>query len=274
MTVFIIVVMLSLTSVFAMLSSIMRNTDFDWHNSNQITLYLKVPSTSAEEQQLMSQVASTTGVGQASLRSATDALLIMQDELGMHDILEYLSTNPLPAVIDVVPSSAIKDNEQLTALFNTLKSYENIDSAKMDMESIKRISLFLVVISKLFNIIIILVILALLLIIANALRLIISDRVEEISVLKFIGASNKFIRRPYLFIGFFYGLFSALLTIIVVNCAFINMREQINNLLSIYEISYQAQGLSLAASSILILISILVGWFGARFASYKYLRNF
>lgn len=273
MTIFTIAVMLSLSSVFAMLSNIMHHTDLDWHNSKQITLYLKVPSTNFEEQQLLAQVTATNGVSQANLHSATDALIIMQEELGVKDILGYLSTNPLPAAIDIVPSASIDSSEKLTSLFNELKSYANVDSARMDMESIKRVSLFLAVIVKIFKVIILLITFALVLIIANSLRLIISDRADEISVLKFIGASDKFIRRPYLFIGVFYGILSALLTIVVVNYTLLNMREQVNNLLSIYAISYETQGLSFSACVLLIILSIFIGWFGARFAASKYLKG-
>ncbi len=273
MTIFTIVVMLSLSAIFGMLSNIMHSTDLDWHNSKQITLYLNVPTMESEEQDLLEQVIATDGVGEATLRSSADALIIMQDELGMQDILGYLSTNPLPAAIDVIPSSSVDSSAKLIALYNVLKSYTNVESAKMDMESIKRISLFLEVIANIFKVVIFLIVMALVLVIANSLRLIISDRVDEISVLKFIGASDKFIRRPYLYIGILYGLLSALLTIVFVNYILINMREQINDLLSTYAISYETAGLSMAACGLLISVAIFIGWFGARFAARKYLKS-
>lgn len=274
MTIFTIVVMLSLASIFAMFSNIIHSTDLDWHNSKQITLYLKVPTSVLEEQQMLDKIRATDGVGQANLRTAADALIIMQDELGMHDIIGYLEANPLPAAIDVTPSINIDSNAKLSSLFKVLKSYPNVESAKMDIEAIKRISLFLAVIADIFRVVICLIIIALVLVIASALRLIISDRVDEISVLKFIGASDKFIRRPYLYIGILYGLLSSGLTIIVVNVLFFSMRMQVNKLLVNYSISYEAHGLSVFDSLAVILTALLIGWFGARFATRRYLQSF
>lgn len=272
MTIFTIVVMLSLAAIFGMLSNILHTTDINWHNSKQITLYLKVPTSDLEAQQLLDKVKSTDGVTQANLLSPTDALVIMQDELGMQDIMGYLDTNPLPAAIDITPATNIDNSAKLNALFKILQSYPNVDSAKMDMQAIKQISLFLIVIANIFKVVILLIAIALVLVIANALRLIISDRVEEISVLKFIGASDRFIRRPYLYIGILYGLLSSCFTIIAVNFLLFGMRAQINKLLENYSITYTAEGLSAPESGLLICVALFIGWFGARFATRRYLK--
>lgn len=265
--------MLSLATIFGMLSNIMHNADLDWHNHKQITLFLKVPTTEVEEKQLLSKVVATTGVANATLRTATDALMLMQDELDMQNILGYLPENPLPAAIDVIPSVEIDSTTKLTALYKLLESYATVESAKIDIDTIKRISLFLAVITNIFKVIICLIVIALVLVISNALHLVISDRVDEIKVLKFIGASNKFIRRPYVYIGILYGVLSALLTIFVVNFLFLSIRAQINQLLANYAIVYTANGLSVLDSLAVIILALLIGWFGASFATRRYLNQ-
>lgn len=275
MTIFTIVLLLSFAAILAMLSNVLHGAEFDLHNDKQITLYLKVPTTADEEQSLLTKVAATDGVLRAELRSSSAALVIMQEELGFKDILTYLPENPLPAAIDVTPTpSLLNSSAQLKNLFNTLKSYENVESAKLDIESIQRFMLFLNVIANIFKVLIILLVLALILVIANALRLIITDRLEEINVLKFVGASNNFIRRPYMYIGIFYGIVASAFTIAVVNFSFASLRAQINNLLSIYSISYATNGMSVTASLSLLIIAVLIGWFGAWVASRKYLNTF
>ncbi len=272
MTIFTIIVMLALASIFGMFSNIIHKTDLDWHNTKQITLYLKVPTSALEEQQTLDKIRATEGVDQASLRTAADALMFMQEELGMYDVIGYLENNPLPAAIDVIPGKNIDTNKKLNSLFKVLQSYPNVDVGKMDIESIRRISLFMNVISNILEVVICLIVIALVLVIASSLRLIISDRVEEISVLKFIGASDRFIRRPYLYIGILYGLLSSGLTIIIVNTLFFSMRTQVNKLLTNYAISYEAQALSGLDSVMVVFIALMIGLFGAWIATQRYLK--
>ena len=272
MTIFTIVTMLVLSSIFWMLTDVMRGVAVDWQSNKQMTIYLKVPSTVGEQSQLLAKVAGTPGVEQVNLKTAEDGLRMLQDNLEMRDILSYLPENPLPAAIEVIPNQEINTSEKLAELRDTLQAYPNVTAVRLDLDSVNRIALFIAVVANILKVLIGLISFALVLIIANSLRLVIGDRVDEITVLKFVGASYRYIRRPYLYTGCLYGLLAALLTIICINVFLFGMQTRVNDLLSAYAISYEAGNLSVRDSCLLIAVSLGVGWLGARIATRKYLH--
>ena len=272
MTIFTIVTMLVLSAIFWMLTDVMRGVSVDWQSNKQMTAYLKVPSTAGEQSQLLAKVAATAGVGQVDLKTADDGLRMLQDDLEMRDILSYLPDNPLPVALEIPPDQEINTAEKLAALRDTLQTYSNVAQVRLDLDSVKRIALFITVVANILKVLIGLISFALVLIIANSLRLVIGDRVDEITVLKFVGASDRYIRRPYLYTGCLYGFLASLLTIICINVFLLGMQTRVNDLLSAYAISYEASNLSVRDSCVLMAASLSIGWLGARLATRKYLH--
>lgn len=264
MTIFILAILLMLSSLFWILAGALHSATIHWQSNKQISLYLTHPSSPDDESDLMAKVLATSGVAEAKLTTSMEAIKILQEQPGMLDILSYLPENPLPAVIDVKTSADISTEESLENLYRILKAYPHVADAKLDLEWINRIFLFLGFLTKLLNILIALFAVALILIVMNTLRLIINDRSEEITVLKFIGADYPFIMRPYLYSGIWYGLFSSMLAILFVAVLLLSLQTGINNLLITYNINYTLANLPIHKILVLTLLSMFLGWFGAR----------
>ncbi|MDF1758532.1 MAG: permease-like cell division protein FtsX [Legionellaceae bacterium] len=273
MTIFVIAIILVLSSIFWILSDAMQNITVNWQSTKQISLYLDVPSMAVAESDLMAKVLSTKGVASASIHTSAEALKILQAQSGMHDILSYLPSNPLPSVIDVIPDAQINTQESLDNLYQTLKEYPSVAEAKLDLEWINSVFTFLGFISKFLHLLMIILAVALVLIIGNTLRLIINDRQEEIMVLRFIGASDRFIMRPYLYSGVYYGAFAAILAILLVNIIFMSLQSEINSLLYTYKIHYNLDSLSLLKTGVMLLTASILGWFGARISVKSHLMK-
>lgn len=272
LTIFTIVILLVLAAIFWLLTDIMQVVDLDWRSNKQITVYLKIPTNSLEQEQLLEKIKTTNGVKQAVLRSAADGLQMLKEHLEVQDVLSYLPENPLPALIEVTANFTGSSDANLLELKNTFMRYPNVESVTLDLTWLKSISLFIAVISGVLQVLMILISLALVLIITNALRLIIADRIDEINVLKFIGASDRYIRRPYLYMGCVCGFLAACLAIIGINIILLFMQSSLNDLLATYSIVHPMQGLSWLSSGLLLFLSMLIGWSGAHLAIDRYLR--
>jgi cell division transport system permease protein len=271
MTIFVIAIILVLSSLFWILSDAFTSITSDWQSSGQISLYLDIPTSAADEVALLAKVRATKGVGLASLKTSSDALVQLQAQAGMQDILSYLPSNPLPSVIDIVPASDINTPDSLNKLQLILKNYPHVALAKIDMEWINRVFLFLKLIKNLLNFMMLMLSLVAVLIIGNTLRLIINDRHEEILVLKFIGAGDPFIMRPYLYSGIWYGLFAAIFAIVCINLLLLSLQTGINDLFVTYKIHYTVSSLSYLKACVLLFSAAILGWIGARISVKRHL---
>jgi cell division transport system permease protein len=189
----------------------------------------------------------------------------------MHDIMHYLPENPLPAVIQVIPSTAINSSAHLDALLHQLTSCSSVEHIQVDREWIDRLHTLLHFITQLSNTLLALLALAVVLIIGNTLRLGIQSRYEEIQVLKLIGATEPFIIRPFLYSGMWYGFAGAVIAIFLVNIFVLSLGIVINRLMDGYQMHYPLSGLTIRQILLLVLFSTILGWVAARFSVKKQL---
>ena len=124
---------------------------------------------------------------------------------GFGKSIDTLAGNPLPHTIIVEPIETA-DTFAIKNLLNALQARPEVDIAKLDTEWLERLYTILEIAKRSVGIITILFAFAVLLIIGNTIRLDIQNRYQEIVVTKLIGATNAFIRRPFLYGGLWYGL--------------------------------------------------------------------
>jgi cell division transport system permease protein len=115
--------------------------------------------------------------------------------------------------------------------------------------------------------------LAVVLVIGNTIRLDIQSRRSEIQVNKLIGATNAFIRRPFLYTGFWYGLLGGLLACVLISAAMGVLRGPAQRLAGLYESRFELLSLGLSHSLILILLAIGLGYLGSWLAVGRHLRE-
>jgi cell division transport system permease protein len=124
-----------------------------------------------------------------------------------------LLENPLPDSYTVVPLSA-SDTPLLGKDVQTA-GWSGVDAVKWGSETAKRVLTIAKVISLVFLIAVILLVVASTLLIANTIRLSIFARRREIEVMKLVGATNWFIRGPFMLEGFLCGLVGSVLAVIL-----------------------------------------------------------
>ncbi len=263
MTVLVIAITLALPALFWVMTDNMEQLTLNWQRGGHISLYLKSTLSAEDELALILRVRGTAGVGHATLKSSAEGLAELQQQEGMQDILRYLPENPLPTVIDVIPSLDANTPNTLQQLFFQLKSFPQVEHAKLDMQWVNRLHAVLGFTAKLAQGLMILLALAVVLIIGNTLRLAIHNRHEEIQVLKLIGAKDSYIVRPFLYSGIWYGLAGAIFAVLLVNIFMLSLTLVVNQLAAAYQMHYSLVGLSVRQITLLILSAIVLGWLGA-----------
>ena len=112
------------------------------------------------------------------------------------------------------------------------------------------------------------------LVIGNTIRLAITNRQEEIRIIKLIGGTDAFVRRPFLYSGMLQGLLGGLFALLVIFLLFSFISTPTSSLSSMYGIVFALEPLYLQPSLILVGSGALIGWFSARVTVGVYLRQF
>lgn len=273
MTVIVIAITLALPALFWVFTDNLSQLTIGWQQGGQISLYLKPGLTDAEQMVLLQKIRGTEGVGQASLKSAADGLSELTQQEGMQDIMRYLPENPLPSVIEVVPSLVTDSPAKLDLLTRHLEVLPQVAQAKLDMAWINRLHVILGFAANVAKALMSLLALAVVLIIGNTLRLAIHNRQEEIQILKLIGATDPFILRPFLYSGVWYGMAGAVLAVFLVNIFILSLGVAVNQLAVAYQMHYPLTGLSIRQILLLVLFAIILGWLGARLSVKRQLAS-
>lgn len=263
MTVLVIAITLALPALFWVMTDNMKQLTMNWQQGGHISLYLKLSLPPEDGKALLLRVRETVGVGHATLLSSAEGLAELQQQEGMHDIMRYLPENPLPAVIDVVPTLDVNTPEKLKQLYLQLKSYPFVEQAKLDMLWVNRLHAIIDFTAKVAHGLMILLAVAVILIIGNTLRLAIHNRFEEIQVLKIIGAQHSFIVRPYLYSGIWYGIAGSIFAVLLVNIFMLSLTLVVNQLAAVYQMHYSLAGLSSRQVLFLVLSAVILSWLGA-----------
>lgn len=170
----------------------------------QLTLFLEPDATAEETQAIGKLLAAHPKVGRRRLVEKGEALEAMKRNTGMTEIVEELGVNPLPDAW--VVSGRNSDPVALEALRTEASGWPKVELAQLDTAWARKLDAALRVGRAVTLLIAILLAIALAAVTFNTIRLQILTRREEIEVSKLIGATDGFIRRPFLYFGGLQGL--------------------------------------------------------------------
>ena len=110
-------------------------------------------------------------------------------------------------------------------------------------------------------------------VVANTIRLDVGNRSDEIEILSLVGAGPGFIRLPFLYSGFWYGLLGALFALILLEISLAYLGGPLASLMDTYGNSFRLSGLTIPQVFGLLLAGGVLGWLGAWVAVQRYLRQ-
>ena len=272
-TIVVIAATLSLPAIFMAMTTNIQKMSQNWQHAGHITLYLKSPMSSDNVNAFLSRVRAVPEIGKARLISAEQGLAELQQQEGMQDILRYLPENPLPAVIEIDPIFQVSDTKKIQRLYSQLKAYPQVEQAKLDIQWAHRLGAIFDVTAVLAKGLMLILGLTVLLIIGNTLALAIRARKDVIQVQVLLGAKDAYVIRPFLYTGIWYGMAGAVVAIIFVMIFMFHLARAANQLFALYDWPFVLNGLSISEAFLFILLSTLLGWFGARVSVQRQLRS-
>jgi cell division transport system permease protein len=192
---------------------------------------------------------------------------------GFGNTLDALGSNPLPPVIVVYPKLQGGDSAQIGALQQRLQQLPEVDEARLDLAWVQRLYAIVDIAQRAVWVIGGMLGIAVLLVVGNTIRLDILNRRREIEVAKLIGATDAFIRRPFLYGGFWLGLLGGILALLLVGMASALLAGPVQHLSALYASSFTLNGLDAVSSLRLLGLSVLLGLGGSWIAVGRHLRD-
>ena len=192
---------------------------------------------------------------------------------GFGEALRALGDNPLPYAITVRPAPRFDTPEAVATLADELKTLPEVDIVQVDTEWVQRLHAILEALGQVVWLAAILLGVGVLIIIGNTIRLDINGRREEIEVIKLVGGSNAFVRRPFLYTGVWYGLGGGALAWIIVTAAVAFLAGPVERVATLYGSGIRLQGLDTEAAGVLLAGGTVLGWLGAWAAAQYHLRR-
>jgi len=235
--------------------------------SREIGLYLHVEVDAAQAERLATELRARRDVAAVALRTPADGLAEFRQLSGLGDALALLGDNPLPTVLRVTP---LDDGAALAAQMRTRPEVELVQH---DEGWRRRLDAWLDFGTTLVLVLAGVLGLGVLLVVGNTIRLDIGTRREEIAVLQQLGATDAFIRRPFIYLGAWYGLAAGAAALGLLALAAVALRPSLAALSGSYGSGFALHGPPALAVAALLLASTLVGWLGAWLASGHHLRQ-
>ncbi len=242
-----------------------------WDNGQQITLYLYNSISNDRATSLATRLRLQGGIYDATMISASQALDEYRQSSGFSDLLDGLDSNPLPNLIVLEPSPFMT-TEKLSHLRDTLLALPEVEQAQFDLAWLERLHALLAIAERGVLVMSTLLGLAVLLIVGNTIRLAIFNRREEIAIGKLFGATNQFIRRPFLYSGLLYGLIGGIIACLLVALSFLLLDGPVSHLMTLYNSSFTVSGLTAVSIFCVLFFSTLLGLLGAWFSVYRHIQ--
>lgn len=263
MTWLVIAIAVALPAALFLVFNNLQQLSNSWQDSSQISVFMKKETTEQQATQLSIDWAKRHDVLQAIYVSPEQALAEFKEGSGLGDLVNYLDENPLPSVVLIKPKLIDSNTESLTSLQQFLIANPQVADVRLDLLWVKRLHQFIRIAERFLIALSCLLVLGVFLVIGNSLRMAIEQRRDEILVSKLVGATNAYVRRPFLYMGLWYGLIGGFIASLILGVIFFILAEPVKQLSNLYQSSFQLQGLGLVEALQLMLMSGVVGLFGA-----------
>ena len=235
--------------------------------SREIDLFLKPEIEVARARALAVELRGRGDVAKVEVRTPEQGLAEFRARSGLGDAIGALEENPLPSLLIVTPD---QDDAGLVA---ALERLPETGLLQHDAAWRQRLQGWLGFGERLAWVLAALFGLGALLVVGNTVRLDIQSRREEIGVLQLLGASDGFIRRPFIYLGAWYGLAAGALALGLLAAAAYALRAPLHALAQSYGSGFALSGLDPLRAAGFLLAATVIGWLGAWLVTGHFLRQ-
>ena len=243
-----------------------------WNDAFELSVYLSKSATPGRTNEIAAQIRARDDVASVRVILAPQALAEFRRYSGFGEALDALQENPLPNTLIVTPTPAASTAAGTTALRTALRAVPDVDQVQLDTQWVQRLIAIVSLLRRVVWLAAGLLGLGVALIVGNTIRLDIQSRRAEIEVMKLVGASDRFARRPFLYAGLWYGSGGGVLALLLVAIAVAWVSGPVRRLAHLYGSGFSLTGIGFKPGAVVLLASALLGWIGAWIAATQHIR--
>jgi cell division transport system permease protein len=272
MIILVIGVTLALPAAINVIVKNVQSVSGSWNNALDFSVYLQQGLSASAAEDLKRLIEQRADIESVELITADEALIEFKQQSGFGAALDQLNENPLPHALIVRPGPG-NTGASIFLLQEEIGNLPETELVQVDTEWVQRFHAILDIVRQAIAIGSGLLGVAIVVIIGNTIRLDIQNRREEIEVTKLIGASNAFVRRPFLWTGFWYGLLGGSFALLLVQYGLYLLREPVARLAGLYQGDITIASLGAADSGAIIGAAVFLGLFASWFTTARHMRR-
>jgi len=263
MTVAVIAIALALPAGLYVLTRNLGALSEGWGQTAAVSVYLELDTSPEQAQTLTAELKTRSDLADVKLISPAEALAELGEYGGFSEAIGQLEENPLPAVLALQPAPDVSTPEALEGLREELAALPFADFARLDTQWVRRFQAIVRLAERGVVLLGGALALAVLLVVGNTIRLEIENRRSEIEIMELVGATPAFIRRPFLYVGCWYGLLGGIGAWFLVSVALLLVQGPVSRLAELYHTQFQISGLGANALLALLGGSLCLGLLGS-----------
>jgi len=269
LTVGVIAVALALPMCLLLLLDEVARFSGGLRDSREIALFLVADGDEAGASALATRLEADPRLAAVQTRSPDQGLAELRAVPDLTDALAVLEHNPLPWVLLATPAAGVDE----TALVAELQQLDGVEFVQHDAQWRQRLGAWITLGQRFAEVVAALLALGALLVVGNTVRLDIQGRAEEIATLRLLGATDGFVRRPFLYLGAWYGLLAGLLALLLTGLARGALQAPVAALIASYHGDFALAPIPPGHAAGLLAGAVALGWIGAFLAVGHHLRH-
>jgi len=233
-----------------------------WEGRPGLSVYFATNASVANIDAVAQFLQGQSSIDAVQVTSAEQALAEFKAYSGLADALSLLGENPLPASLTARFSGNV-DSQALDALIQDTQGLQSVSEVVVEKTWLERLHDLSSVVSRLGVMLAVLFGVGAVLVTASSVRLAIESRLDELRVLKMVGATQGQIRRPFLYFGAIYGFGGGVIAAMLIAITLVIIEPPLQSLLGSYQQDLNLAGFNLLFLLILLGLACALGVLGA-----------
>ena len=232
---------LALPGTLMIMLSQVQNLATQLNTNNHISVFLSLGASQTQAQDVVNQLQQRTDIKHLTFIPATAALQAFSLASGLGNILDSLTDNPIPATILVEPQG--NDANAISQLAEQLGRHKHIDQVLIDQLWLQRVQAMVQSSQRAVWVLAVMLALGVLLVMGNTMRMQMEQRRAEILVIKLVGGTDAYLRRPFLYAAFWAGLLAGMIATAMMGIALAALQPSLTNLAISFNSQWQLHNL-------------------------------
>ena len=240
-----------------------------------VTVFFKPGSSAGDVRQVAQDLENRMNPETVVIISPTEGMDDFRVASGFGESLDILEENPLPWVMQVSPQPGTTEQTEARVMELTtyLQTLDSVEVTQFDYKWLQRLGRMMELGRASAFVLILLFGIAVVVVVSNTIRLDVASHAEEIEISALVGASNAFVRQPFLYTGLWYGLMGGLLAVALLGLTMLYLGRPLGLLLETYGTAFSVRGLGGTNTLWVLFSGSFLGWLGALISVQQYLRR-